>query len=342
MAILLGGANYYLVFDTRTGKFEQHKFPAPKAIHDPITWDEQRILYATGNSNQTAIWEMTHAGSEKLMTLPFSPKELTGFEIIGNNVWWNIYGQFRRLDLTTRVITSVEFCDERERTGLFTPGAKHFLFKIATDTVIWCEQSVKQGLAKFYMWNQTDNCFKFSGTYSNPFPDYDFYGLKGSADSSGHIMFTNYFLGQASDSGYKNVLYEIRDEKLVKLWEGELTPNVNYPVSVPPTRDFRQRFFSLSSNGITKQVGNGSSFRLLFHNERDAVPMRGITDDGCGNFWFATDLKGLFHWDSRSDRVREIRINQPGLQKLGYQKNLLLDEKRLPVVLHLRFQIFEN
>ncbi len=327
LAILLGGANYFIVFDTRTGKFNQHKLPVPKAIHDPITWDEQRIIYATGEANQTAIWEMTDAGSVKLMTLPVSQNELTGFEIVGNSVWWNINGQFQRLDLTTREISNVEFCDERERKGLFTPGAKHFIFKIAADTVAWCELNLSQGLAKFYLWNQTDNCFTFAGTYSNPFPDSDFYGLKASADSSGHIMFTCYFLRKTSDSGFKNVLYEINNGKLVELWEGELTPNVNYPVSVPPAKDFRQGFFSLSSNGFTKLVGKGSAFRLLLHNEHEAVPMRGITGDGSGNFWFATDLKGLFHWDSHSDRIGEMRFNQPGLQKLGYQKNLLLDEK---------------
>lgn len=327
LAIILGGANYYLTFDTRTGEFEQHKFPVPKAITEPITWDEERIIYATSEANQTAIWEMTQQGSVKLMTLSVSPNKLTGFEIVSNSIWWNANGQFRRLDLTTREIQSVEFCDERERKGLFAAGAKHFFFKIATDTAIWCELSISQGLAKFYLWNQTDNCFKFAGTCPNPFPDADFYGLKGSADSSGHIMFTNYFLRKTSDSGYKNVLYAIRNRKLVKLWEGELTPNVNYPVSVPPARDFRQRFFSLSSNGFTKHVSNSSAFRLLFHNEGDAVPMRGITGDGSGNFWFATDLKGLFHWDSRTDRIRELRFNQPGLQKPVYQKNLLLDEK---------------
>lgn len=326
LAILLGGANYFIVFDTRTGKFNQHKFPVPKAINDPITWNEERIIYATSEADQTAIWEMTDAGSEKLMMLPGSPNELTGFEIIGNIVWWNANGQFCRVDLTTREIKSVEFCDQ-EAKGMFSTADKHFLFKIAGDTVIWCELSVSQDLARFYLWNKTDNCFKFAGIYTNPFPDADFYGLKGSADSSGHIMFTYYFLRKTSESGYKNVLYEIRNGKLVKLWEGELTPNVNYPVSVPSSRDFKQRFFSLSNNGITNQIGKGSAFKLLFHNERDAVALRGITGDGSGIFWFATDLKGLFHWDSHTDRVHEIRFNQPGLQNLVYQKNLLLDEK---------------
>lgn len=327
LAIMLGGANFYLSFHTRTGKFEQHKFPVPKAINNPITWDGQRILFATGEFNKTDIWEMTDAGSEKLLVLLGSPNELSGFKVIGNSLWWNVNGQFRRMDLTTRLVEPVEFCDEPERNSSQVPDIKHFFFKIAADSLIWCEQSVSRGNARFYLWNKADNCFRVSGAYSNPFPDYDFFGLNGTTDSSGHIMFTYYFLGKASDSRYKNVLYEIKQGKLIKLWEGELTPNVNYPVSVPPSRNFRQLFFSLSSNGITVNNSKYLVFKTVLYNEQDAIPMRGITSDLKGNFWFATDLKGLFQWDGQNDRIWEIRFNQSGLQKLVYQKNLVLDEK---------------
>lgn len=326
LAILPGGANYYLTFDTRNGRYARHDFSARKDPLEPITWDNARILYAAKEGRGTAIWEVNGKCQTKLTRLPLCPYELSGFKLIANSLWWFNKGRLHRMDLDSKTISSMDIC-QPERLTNPSPDVKHFLFGIGPDRVLLCEQSVMKGRADFYLWSPRHNCLQAAGTYINPAADYDFYGLNGSMDSTGHLMLTYYFLGKNGDSRYKNVLYDIRDDRLSEVWTGGMTPNINYPVSVPASKNFRQGFFSLSSNGFTKHTGTGSSIKTLLRDEKDPIAMRGITGDGRGNYWLATDLKGLFHWNSQNNTLRKLAFNPSKLKNPNYQKNLFLDER---------------
>lgn len=326
LVILPGGTSYYLTFNTRNGRYARFDFPARKEIEEPITWDNNRIIYVAKEGNGSAIWVMDGKSHSKLTTLPLRPYELSGFKLIGNHIWWFSRGHLNSMDLDTKSISHLAVC-RPERLARPASDIKHFFFGIGSGRVLFCEQSVSKNSAEYYLWEPGKECLHSAGTYRNPFAGYDFYGLNGSMDGNGHLMLTYYFLGKNKDSGYRNVLYEVRDGTLHPVWIDGYTPNINYPVSVPETGNFRQGFFSYSSKGFTRHQGIIPKIKTLLRDDLDPVAMRGITGDGRGNYWLATDLKGLFRWNSRMDSVSKLNFHQSKLNNFIYQKNLILDEQ---------------